>query len=204
MEKEINRTVTNNEDGDEKEFLDRVAGYDFSENVLASPQRGTIRPRSAPGHRRKDNNSKAAYMDNYNPATPKSDKKIKKAKKNAHNTDIEFYSPPEYPSPLQKDGIYSPTIGARQKAKKKPKEKLTYATFDPDEWWIEQKKQNPNAAYRVAIRRSHSDPVLKRPKSASSIRRMDEGEKAMSTKDLKSYLNVSTIYNLSFECSILN
>lgn len=210
MGKQINIAVTNNEEGDESEFLERVAGVDFSENVIASPQRGSIRPqprpRSAPSRRKSNKTSHQTTPLNHHhesnshnraaPTTPKSNKKKKKQGYNNNNTyhsDLEFYDPPQYPSPLptkteRGGGGHSPTIGARQR----PKQKATYATFNPDEWWSEQQRQNPDAVYRVAIRRSNSDPVLKRPKSANSRSKLGGGEQAMSTKDLKSFLTVSS------------
>jgi hypothetical protein len=161
--------------------------------VIASPQRGSLRPRSAPSNRKKTSH-KTTPLNRHDPVsraptTPKSDKK-KKKKMNSYQSDLDFYDPPQYPSPLYDETApHSPTIGARQK----PKKKSTYATFNPDEWWSEQQRQNPNAAYRVGIRRSNSDPVLKRPKSAKSRSKLGgDGDNAMSTKDLKSYLTVST------------
>mmetsp|Transcript_17359 Transcript_17359/g.29054 ORF Transcript_17359/g.29054 Transcript_17359/m.29054 type:complete len:510 (+) Transcript_17359:116-1645(+) len=189
MNKQINIAVTNNEEGDEAEFLERVAGVDFSENVIASPQRGSIRPKSASsGRRKKQYMSKTTpFLNRYetaaHPTTPKSDKK----KKNTYQSDLDFYDPPQLPSPLQEEA-HSPTIGQRQKPKAKP----TIATFNPDDWWNEQQRNNPDAPYKMPIRRSKSDPVLKRPKSAGRVRTKAKGsDNAMSTKDLKTYLTES-------------
>ena len=177
--------------------------------MIASPQRGSIRPRpgSAPSRSKTHRTSHKTtplnhrdYTDTHashytpTPTTPKSQKK-KKNKHNTYQSDLEFYDPPQYPSPLPADntqgGGHSPTLGARQR----PKSKVagTFTTFNPDEWWDEQQRQNPDAVYRVAIRRSKSDPVLKRPKSAKSRSNLGGGDQAMSTKDLKSYLTVSKL-----------
>jgi hypothetical protein len=200
MGKQINIAVTNNEDGDETEFLERVNGVDFSENAIASPQRGTLRPRprSAPHHAKNNKTKHKTTPLNHHepttisaPLTPKSDKKKKKKiTLGTYHSDLNFHDPPEIPSPIpisSGQGCHSPTIGARQQ----PKKKNTCATFNPDEWWNEQQRMNPDAVYKVAIRRSQSDPVLKRPKSATSRSKLASGEKAMSTKDLKTYLTVS-------------
>lgn len=190
MERQVNMAVTNNEDGDEAEFLDRVKGFDFSENVIASPERGSLRPRSAPSGRKKVRPTSAPLHRKHDPVTtrpttPKSDRK-KSKKKGSYQSDLDFYDPPQLPSPIPLERSHSPTLNTRQKTNKN-----ACATFNPDAWWSEQQKLNPNAAYRVNIRRSASDPVLKRPKSATRSRsKLEGGEAAMSTKDLKSYLTV--------------
>lgn len=48
MEKEVKLAVGDDEEGDEKEFLERVAAVDFSENAIASPERISNMPRRRP------------------------------------------------------------------------------------------------------------------------------------------------------------
>lgn len=207
MNKQVNLAVTNNEEGDETEFLERVAGIDFSENVIASPspQRGSIRPKSASsGHRKKASSSSTTpFLNRYDtaagPTTPKSDKKKKKKKKGTYQSDLDFYDPPQLPAADgDNKGSHSPTLGQRQK----PKPKGAFATFNPDDWWSEQQRLNPDAPYKMPIRRSQSDPVLKRPKSAGRLR--SGGDNAMSTKDLKNYLTVSLSLGYRFLFIVLH
>lgn len=120
-----------------------------------------------------------------NNSTKKKIKKKKKKKKNSEYEELiseaDFYGPPTLP----------PYKSAKSPPAKTPvnKSKKTSSTFNPDEWWNEQQKLNPNADYKFAIRRSQTEPVLKRPKSAPKMRQnCFDDEPMVSTKDLKSYL----------------